>query len=115
MKQTRSIPAGICPEGELISAASRIVQDATEVDWCREPGTEYEGAIRAEYLATHLRTTLGRSSVMYLAFLYEGRMGSDLEAAADEALRIITERVAKYERDALDEARRAVDDRRPRG
>ena len=97
-----------------ISVAARIVQDATEVDWSREPATEYEAAIRAEYLRVQVQTFGGRSAIMHLAFLHDEGMGSDLQAAADEALRITSARVAQYDRDALDAARRAVDGRRPR-
>jgi hypothetical protein len=97
-----------------ISVAARIVQDATEVDWSREPATEYEAAIRAEYLREQVQTIGGRSAIMHLAFLHDEGMGNDLQAAADEALRIISARVAQYDRDALAAARRAVDGRRPR-
>jgi hypothetical protein len=99
---------------KLLDEAARIVQDATEVDWSREPATEYEAAIRAEYLSHGLLTFTGRSEIIHLAIMREANVANDLQAASDEAVRIITERVASYERASLAEARRAVDARKPR-
>jgi len=98
----------------LLDAAARIVQDATEVDWSREPLTEYEAAIRAEYLGAGLLTLDGRSEIMHLAIMREPNAASDLRAASDEAVRIIAARLASYERTSLAAARRAVDARKPR-
>ncbi len=99
---------------KLLDAAARIVQDATEVDWSREPVTEYEAAIRTEYLSSALQTFGGRSEIMHLSFMHDHYIGNDLSIAAAEALRIIVARVASADRAALAEARRAVDARKPR-
>ena len=99
---------------ELLDAAARIVQDATEVNWSREPATEYEAAIRTEYLNTAVLTFSGRSEIMHLAFTHESMAATDLVAASEKALEIISARVKAAELASLAEARRAVDARKPR-
>ncbi len=37
-----------------MAQAAAIVRDATQVDWSREPQTEYERAIRAAFIAQRL-------------------------------------------------------------
>ena len=97
-----------------VSEAGRIVRDATEVDWAREPATEYERAIRAMFLSDYVQTCEGRFAIMHLAVVHSQSMASDLEAAADDALRIASARIAACDHEALRNARRMVDRRRER-
>lgn len=99
--------------GDPVSEAAQIVRDATEVDWSRDPLGEYEAAIRARFLRDSLLTFTGRGRIMHLSSVHEPCMGEDLRVAAESAFKIISARVARDQRDAIEEARRAVDQRKP--
>jgi hypothetical protein len=93
-----------------LKEAGRIVREATEVDWSREPGTEYEAELRAAFLARHLeRGSLGWMELMALAANHGAAVGADLRAAADDAEQRLNARVAERQRQEMDETRAALE------
>jgi hypothetical protein len=92
-----------------LAAAARIVEDATVVDWSREPLTEYEALVREEMLAHFMATPLGWCEVVLMeGDCDEDAIGSDLRSAAAEALKRIEARLADYKQQDLQTAREAV-------
>ncbi len=66
----------------MLARAAHIVQDATEVDWSREPLTEYEAEIRRTWLAQQMeRGPFGRIEIAELTFGMDD-FGSDLQRAS---------------------------------
>ena len=71
--------------------------EVVDVDWTREPATAYEGEVRAMVLYR----LLARGSVgwMELLTMRSDRSGGDLDAAVEEAQRLLAQRVAdRHER-----------------
>jgi hypothetical protein len=90
------------------------VQDATEVDWSRDPLTEYEAEIRRTWLAQQMqRGAFGRIEIAELAF---GRdeFGTDLREALDGLFMLAEVRSVRQQRRSLRFARDAVNRGRPR-
>jgi hypothetical protein len=98
----------------LLTRAARIVLDATEVDWSRDPLTEYEAEIRRTWLAQQMESgPFGRIEIADLAFGMD-EMGTDLREALDGIVMIAEVRAARRQRGSLRSARDQVNGRRPR-
>ena len=99
---------------DLISQATQIVLDATEVDWSRDPVTEYEAEIRRTWLTQQIELgTYGRIEIAELTFGMRD-MGADLREALDGVFMLAEVRAARRQRESLRSAREAVNRRRPR-
>src|ERR1700736_1139853 len=97
----------------LIIQATQIVLDATEVDWTRDPLTDYEAEIRRTWLAQQIeRGTYGRIEIAELTFGMR-EMGSDLRETLDGVFMLAEVRAARRQRESLRSARDAVNCRRP--
>jgi hypothetical protein len=97
----------------VIAQAARVVHDATEVDWSRDPLTDYEAEIRRTWLARQMeRGALGRIEIADLAF---GRddCGIDLQVALDGLFMLAEVRAARRHRRSLRSARDVVNRSRP--
>jgi len=94
-----------------VGQAAAIVRDATEVDWSRDPRSEYESAIRRAFIAARLANDVpfGWIDLMTMAMERRPHVADDLAAAASEAQDRLRERVDESERQALRDAREAVD------
>ena len=114
MKEGREERCDEGPETDVIARATRIVQDATEVDWAREPLTEYEAEVRRTWLAQQMeRGPFGRIEIAELTFGLD-EFGSDLQRALDGLCMLAEVRAARQQRRSLRYARDAVNCRRPR-
>ena len=103
---------GAC-KADVIARASRIVLDATEVDWRRDPLTEYEAEVRRTWLADQMESgPLGRIEIADLAFGMD-EMGTDLRDALDGIVMIAEVRAARQQRGSLRAARDRVNGRQP--
>ncbi|HEV2740749.1 MAG TPA: hypothetical protein VGU66_19465 [Candidatus Elarobacter sp.] len=92
----------------LISQATQIVLDATEVDWSRDPLTDYEAEIRRTWLAQQMeRGTYGRIEIAELTFGMR-EMGADLREALDGVFMLAEVRAARRHRESLRSARDEV-------
>jgi hypothetical protein len=90
------------------------VQDATEVDWSREPLTEYEAEVRRTWLAQQMeRGPFGRIEIAELTFGLDD-FGSDLQAALVGLFMLGEVRAARRQRQSLRAARDAVNRGRQR-
>lgn len=95
-----------------LAQATRIVEDATVVDWSRDPLTDYEAVLREEMLAQMMSDPLGWCQISRLADECEAdAIGTDLALAAREAVRRIEDRLAEYRRQDLEAAREAAERR----
>ncbi|HWT07344.1 MAG TPA: hypothetical protein VN224_16380 [Xanthomonadales bacterium] len=98
-------------ETDLIARATRIVHDATEVDWSRDPLTEYEAEIRRTWLAQQMeRGPFGRMEIADLSFGLD-EFGSDLREALDGLFMLAEVRSVRQQRRSLRSARDAVNRR----
>jgi hypothetical protein len=98
----------------LIARAARIVHDATEVDWSRDPLTEYEAEVRRTWLAQQMECgPFGRIEIAELAFGMDD-MGTDLREALDGLFMIAEVRAARDQRRSLRSARDEVNRHEPR-
>ncbi len=97
----------------VLARAARIVQDATDVDWSREPLTEYEAEVRRTWLAQQMeRGPFGRIEIAELTFGLDD-FGSDLQRALDGLFMLAELRAARQQRRSLRSARDQVNARRP--
>jgi hypothetical protein len=97
----------------VLARAAQIVLDATEVDWSRDPLTEYEAEIRRTWLAQQMeRGSYGRIEIAELTFGMRD-MGADLREALDGIFMLAEVRAARCQRESLRSARDAVNRRRP--
>jgi hypothetical protein len=97
---------------DLISQATQIVLDATEVDWSRDPRTDYEAEIRRTWLSQQMeRGTYGRMEIAELTFGMCD-MGADLREALDGVFMLAEVRAVRRQRESLRSARDAVNRRR---
>jgi hypothetical protein len=72
--------------------------DPVDVDWTREPATPYEGEVRALVLY-RLLARGGAGWVELLTMRSDRSVGSDLDAAVEEAKRLLAQRVSdRHER-----------------
>ncbi len=114
MKDSRDERYEEASDTDVIARATRIVQDATEVDWSREPLTEYEAEVRRIWLAQQMeRGPFGRIEIAELAFGLD-EFGSDLQRALDGLVMLAEVRAARQQRRSLRSARDAVNRARPR-
>ena len=98
----------------VLKRAARIVLDATEVDWSRDPVSECEAEIRRTWLTQQLeRETFGRIEIAELAFGLD-ELGTDLREALDGICMIAEVRAARRQRGSLRSARDEVNGRRSR-
>lgn len=112
MEESRNEPYEQAFDTDVIARATRIVQDATEVDWSREPLTEYEAEVRRTWLAQQMeRGVFGRIEIVELTFGLD-EFGSDLQRALDGLCMLAEVRRARQQRRSLRSARAAVN--RPR-
>ena len=101
-------------ETDAIARATRIVHDATEVDWSRDPATDYEAEVRRTWLSQQMqRGSFGRIEIGDLAFGMD-EMGTDLREALDGLFMIAEVRAARQRRGSLRSARDQVNGRQPR-
>ncbi|HEY0383423.1 MAG TPA: hypothetical protein VGC72_14610 [Candidatus Elarobacter sp.] len=101
-------------EADLVARATRIVLDATEVDWSRDPATEYEAEIRRTWLSQQMgRGPFGRIEIVDLAFGMD-EMGTDLREAFDGIVMIAEVRAVRRQRGSLRSARDEVNGLQPR-
>ncbi len=92
----------------MIARAARIVHNATEVDWSRNPLTEYEAEVRRTWLAQQMeRGPFGRMEIAGLTFGMD-EFGSDLQEALDGLFMLAEVRAARQQRRSLRFARDAV-------
>ena len=97
----------------LLARAARIVHDVTEVDWSRDPRTEYEAEIRRTWLAEQMESgPFGRIEIADLAFGMD-EMGTDLRDALDGIVMIAEVHAARRQRGLLRSARDLVNGRQP--
>jgi len=114
MKDSRDERYEEASDTDVIARATRIVQDATEVDWSREPLTEYEAEVRRTWLAQQMeRGPFGRIEIAELTFGLD-EFGSDLQRALDGLFMLAEVRAARHQRRSLRSARDAVNRARPR-
>lgn len=100
--------------GRVLARAARIVLDATEVNWSRDPATNYEAELRRTWLAQQMeRGPFGRIEIAELAFGMDD-MGADLREALDGLFMIAEVRAARCQRKSLRSARDEVNRREPR-
>lgn len=113
MRGNRDDRRQIVSDTGLLARAVRIVHDATEVDWSRDPLTEYEAEIRRTWLAQQLeRGPFGRMEIADLTFgMHE--MGTDLREALDGLFMIAEVRAARTQRGSPRRARDEVNRRQP--
>jgi len=98
----------------LLARATRIVHDATEVDWSRDPLTGYEAEVRRTWLAQQMeRGPFGRIEIAELAFGMDD-MGADLREALDVLFMIAEVRAARGQLRSLRSAREEVNRRESR-
>ena len=103
--------SGLGSERALLARANQIVLDATEVDWSRDPLTDYEAEIRQTWLAQQMeRGTYGRIEIAELTFGMR-EMGADLCEALDGLFMLAEVRAARRHRESLRSARDAVNRR----
>ncbi len=101
-------------EMDVIARAARVVHDATEVDWSRDPLTEYEAEVRRTWIAQQMeRGPFGRMEIAELTFGMD-ELGTDLREALDGLFMIAEVRVARRTRGSLRCARDQVNGRKPR-
>ena len=113
MKGSHGKRDGAVGAHNLIIQATQIVLDATEVDWTRDPLTDYEAEIRRTWLAQQIeRGTYGRIEIAELTFGMR-EMGSDLRETLDGVFMLAEVRAARRQRESLRSARDAVNCRRP--
>ena len=99
----------------MLARAARIVHDATDVDWSRNPFTEYEAEIRRTWLSEHMeRGPAGRIEIADLAFGMDD-MGTDLREALDGIVMISEVRAVRRQRASLRSARDQVNARQLHG
>jgi hypothetical protein len=114
MKDSRDERYEEASSTDVIARATRIVEDATEVDWSREPLTEYEAEVRRTWLAQQMeRGTFGRIEIAELTFGLD-ELGSDLRRALDGLFMLAEVRKARQQCQSLRSARDAVNRARPR-
>ena len=101
-------------KADVIARASRIVLDATEIDWRRDPLTEYEAEVRRTWLADQMnRGPFGRIEIADLAFGMD-EMGTDLREALDGVFMLAEVHAVRRQRRSLRCARDAVNRAEPR-
>ncbi|HEV2641975.1 MAG TPA: hypothetical protein VGT98_04685 [Candidatus Elarobacter sp.] len=104
---------GSAGEQVVLARAAQIVLDATEVDWSRDPLTDYEAEIRRTWLTQQMeRGTYGRIEIAELTFGMRD-MGADLREALDGIFMLAEIRAARSQSESLRSARDAVNRRRP--
>ena len=93
---------------DVIARAARIVHDATEVDWSRDPLTEYEAEVRRTWLAQQMdRGPFGRMEIANLTFGMD-ECGTDLQEALDGLFMLAEVRAVRQQHRSLRSARDAV-------
>jgi hypothetical protein len=98
-------------ERSVVAQAARIGLDATEVDWSRDPVTEYEAEIRQTWLVQQMeRGPFGRMEIAELSFGLDD-IGTDLEEALDALVMLEEVRAARRQRRSLRAARDEVNHR----
>jgi|SRR5437660_6526723 len=113
MKNARRHFADRASSNALLARAARIVFDATEVDWSRDPVTDYEAEVRRTWLSQQMdRGSYGRIEIADLAFGMD-ELATDLREALDGVYMIAEVRAARRQRGSLRSARDQVNGGQP--
>jgi len=97
-----------------VAQAAKIVRDATEVDWSRDPLTEYEAEVRRTWLVQQMEGgPFGRMAIADLSFGLD-ECGTDLQEALDGLFMLAEVRAARQQRRSLRLARDTVNHAQPR-